>query len=107
MSSTKIVMVGKSSRSNGTSSIGHLLKNIEPDYVPLELLSDVYLYSENRKYKMNKKSLGDPVTIENITRTMQDLHSDEPIERVEIILNLDLIEAEIHKTNNWLESYFV
>lgn len=101
----KFVLIGKSKKR--TNGVRDILSSVEPNNIPVRLLADIFIFTDESKYKLNKKTLKDPVTIESIKQSIESLYIKEPIEKIEVVIDLDTIEEEIcSKTKSWLSMYF-
>jgi hypothetical protein len=103
----KVVIVGKTRSEKSSSPIRKALRTMDPENLPLRLLLDVYVYTQDQKFRLNKKMLRDPVTVDQVSKAVESVYSSEPITKVEICVDLDILEEEIeYVTKSFLSNYF-
>lgn len=103
---TKIVLIGKSSV-NG--NFKNLINKVTPENIPTDIVSNVYIVLHGgEKFSVGKGVFKkDKITYPDLKKHIESLNFGDNIKRIEIVVDLDVVQNEAAKmSNQLLDAYF-
>lgn len=96
----KVVLLGKQTNSkDADSSIKNILSEIGPSDIPCEFLHTIVINTEDgNKYKISDSK--QDISYAHIEKYIATLGLKEPIESIEIVVDLDKIKRHLEEESN-------
>lgn len=100
----RIIVLGKSS-SKGTKPFKDLLSEIFTQEIPEEFVETITVYFDDKSKKVCIPTSN--IILDNLTESLQPFKITKPFNKVEIILNLDLVYDKIaNESKQLLDNFF-
>lgn len=103
----KVILIGKG-RGKMVSETKELLNAIEPSNIPSNMIDQLIIETTSgTRYKIDERFLTEGVAYDKIENHLRDIGMREPIESIELTIDLDATRRVIEsQTNNLLDQFF-